>query len=96
MKGTSWEGGYRVPCIVRWKGRIPAGQTVDALGVMMDLYRELKEQLPGTEQRMVFMTGGAFTPRAAEFLTTVSNPRLEKPFDLTVLRGIIGDLQRAA
>ncbi|MCK9478132.1 MAG: sulfatase [Firmicutes bacterium] len=21
-KGTSWEGGYRVPCIIRWKGKI--------------------------------------------------------------------------
>ena len=38
MKGTSWEGGYRVPCIVRWTGRIPAGQTCDQIGVMMDLF----------------------------------------------------------
>ncbi len=60
----------------------------------MDLYRELKEQLPGTEQRMVFMTGGAFTPRAAEFLTTVSNPRLEKPFDLNQVRQLVRKLSR--
>jgi arylsulfatase A-like enzyme len=25
QKGTTWEGGLRVPCIARWPGRIPAG-----------------------------------------------------------------------
>lgn len=24
-KGTAWEGGTRVPCVMRWPGRIPAG-----------------------------------------------------------------------
>ena len=38
MKGTSWEGGYRVPCIARWPGRLPAGRVSDELGVMMDLF----------------------------------------------------------
>ena len=38
MKGTAWEGGYRVPCILRWPGRLPAGKTSDALGTTMDLY----------------------------------------------------------
>lgn len=38
MKGSSWEGGYRVPMIARWPGRIPAGRTSDALGVTMDLF----------------------------------------------------------
>ena len=60
----------------------------------MDLYRELRERLPGTEQRMVFMTGGAFTPRAAEFLSTVTNPRLEKPFDLNQVRQLVRKLSR--
>ena len=29
MKGTSWEGGYRVPFIARWPGTIPAGHVSD-------------------------------------------------------------------
>ena len=37
MKGTTWEGGYRVPCIVRWPGRVPAG-TVPEPAVTMDLF----------------------------------------------------------
>lgn len=37
-KGTTWEGGQRVPCIVRWPGRVPAGQVVDDVTNAMDLY----------------------------------------------------------
>ncbi len=35
----------------------------------IDLYERIKADLPGIEERIVFMTGGAFTTRAAEFLT---------------------------
>jgi arylsulfatase A-like enzyme len=38
MKGTSWEGGYRVPFIARWPGTIPAGHVSDQPAVMMDLF----------------------------------------------------------
>ena len=38
MKGGPWEGGYRVPCIARWPGRIPAGHVSHAPAVMMDLF----------------------------------------------------------
>ncbi len=55
----------------------------------MDLYRQLQRQRPGSEERLVFMTGGAFTPRASEFLATVSNPRIEKPFDLHKMRHLV-------
>ncbi|MES2597454.1 MAG: sulfatase [Verrucomicrobiota bacterium] len=38
MKGTNYEGGYRVPMIARWPGKIPAGQVSNELAVMMDLF----------------------------------------------------------
>jgi arylsulfatase A len=36
-KGTLWEGGIRVPAIVRWPGRIPAGRVSGQVGLTMDL-----------------------------------------------------------
>ncbi len=37
-KGTTWEGGMRVPCIVRWPGVVPAGRSCDELVTSMDFY----------------------------------------------------------
>jgi arylsulfatase A-like enzyme len=34
---TPAEGGMRVPCLVRWPGRVPAGTVCDELATMMDL-----------------------------------------------------------
>lgn len=36
-KGTSWEGGIRVPFVARWPGRIPAGRTCRAPAMTIDL-----------------------------------------------------------
>jgi arylsulfatase A-like enzyme len=36
-KGTVWEGGIRVPAILRWPGRLPAGRTSTQPGIVMDL-----------------------------------------------------------
>ncbi|MDI1320855.1 MAG: sulfatase, partial [bacterium] len=38
MKASSYEGGYRVPCIARWPGKIPAGHVNHSPAVMMDLF----------------------------------------------------------
>ena len=38
IKGSSYEGGYRVPCIARWPGHIPAGRVNEQPAVMMDLF----------------------------------------------------------
>lgn len=36
-KGSVWEGGIRVPAIIRWSGRIPAGSVSSQVGITMDL-----------------------------------------------------------
>ena len=30
-KATCWEGGFRVPCVVRWPGKIPAGKVCNGI-----------------------------------------------------------------
>lgn len=35
-KGSTWEGGVRVPCIVRWPGHVPAGRVCDAIFSTVD------------------------------------------------------------
>ena len=37
-KFSYYEGGVRVPCIIRWKGSIPAGVTSDAIVASIDLF----------------------------------------------------------
>jgi arylsulfatase len=37
-KGTAWEGGTRVPCIMRWPGQIPAGTESREMLMTIDLF----------------------------------------------------------
>lgn len=37
-KGSSWEGGLRVPAIAWWPGTVPAGTVSDTIVSTMDLY----------------------------------------------------------
>ncbi len=36
-KATLWEGGIRVPCLMRWPGKLPAGSISPQVGITMDL-----------------------------------------------------------
>ena len=36
-KGTMWEGGARVPCIMRWPGRIPSRRVCERMAATIDL-----------------------------------------------------------
>jgi len=35
-KGSCYEGGYRVPCLVRWPGKVPAGRVCDEIFATID------------------------------------------------------------
>lgn len=55
----------------------------------MDVYRAALQKTSPIHDRIVFMTGGAFTQRARDFLQSVPNLRIEKPFDLERLERTI-------
>jgi CheY-like chemotaxis protein len=79
--------------------RIRAGEHFDLIlcDLMMpdmtgvDFYEELRTFAPERASEIVFMTGGAFTPKARAFLDKVSNERLEKPFDMATLKTLVHD-----
>jgi uncharacterized sulfatase len=83
MKGTNYEGGYRVPMIARWPGKIPAGHVSNELGVMMDLFatvlaatgaRMPDERVLDGRDLMPVLTGGAKSPH--EFVFGHQNSKL--------------------
>jgi PAS domain S-box-containing protein len=53
------------------------------------VYDALKQRAPELAQRVVFCSGGAFTPRAKEFLGSVDNVFLSKPIDVDALESQI-------
>ena len=73
------------------------GQTFDLIlcdVVMPDmngpqLYATVEARWPMLVNRLVFMTGGAFTRDTSEFLERLTTPVLLKPFDLDVLKDLI-------
>ena len=58
----------------------------------MDLHAELSRTHPDVAQRMVFLSGGAFTDAAREFLRRVPNRQVEKPFNPQELRELVARL----
>jgi PAS domain S-box-containing protein len=60
----------------------------------MELYTEIVRLDPSQAQRIVFLTGGAFTPTARDFLSSTTNRRIEKPFDLKEVRRLVNEQTR--
>jgi PAS domain S-box-containing protein len=60
-----------------------------------ELWEHVRRERPGLEQRFLFMTGGAFTQRAREFLASVRNRCLDKPFAPGELLGAIAGVADA-
>jgi len=83
MKSSSWEGGYRVPCIARWPGRIPAGHVNDAPAMTMDLFSTAlkaagieppRDRVIDGKDILPLFTGDARSPHPALF--GLQGPRL--------------------
>jgi CheY-like chemotaxis protein len=55
----------------------------------MDLHEALARLAPDQARRMVFVTGGAITTRARDFVATTRNEVVEKPFDVAKLRDVV-------
>jgi PAS domain S-box-containing protein len=55
----------------------------------MEVHARLSVCAPALAARMVFVTGGAFTPAAAEFLSSVGDRRIAKPFEPDELRRFV-------
>ncbi len=82
--------------------RVTAGETFDVIfcDLMMpnmtgmDLYDAVAALSLDTARRIVFMTGGAFSPRATQFIDRVANVTVNKPFSTERLRSIAKDYVR--
>ena len=55
----------------------------------MDFYDALAYIDPALQSRVIFISAGAFTDRARTFLEQVTNPRLDKPFDMAELAAML-------
>ncbi len=76
-KGSSWEGGQRVPFIARWPGVIPAGVVSNEPAMNIDLFPTLVNlaggELPGDREidgrdMLTMLTDNAPSPHEALFL----------------------------
>lgn len=69
-KADLWDGGHRIPFVVRWKGVIEAGSTSDQLVCLTDLFATVAE-----------ITGQPITGKAAEdsvsFLPALKGEKIE-------------------
>lgn len=83
-------------------GKIQSGERFDVIisdlmmpGMTgMELHSAIATIAPEQIAKMVFMTGGAFTPEAQRFFNEVGSPMLEKPFDRAGLMAVLDPLLR--
>jgi len=62
----------------------------------VEVYQQISERHSGQEHKLVFMTGGAFAEPAAQFIESVDNPKLKKPFTGSSLRALVAAIIRRA
>jgi PAS domain S-box-containing protein len=60
----------------------------------LEFYQTLVQRVPEQAERIVFLTGGAFTAKTKELLDKTPNARLEKPFSIKDLKALINERVR--
>ena len=55
----------------------------------VDFHVELTRVAQDQARRVIFLTGGAFTPQTRQYLNDVENMRIDKPFDIDALSNIV-------
>ena len=60
----------------------------------VELYQRIREHHPEQQHSVVFMTGGAFSEPAAQFIQAVDNRKLKKPFTGDAVRQLVASLAR--
>jgi arylsulfatase A-like enzyme len=73
-KGSLYEGGVRVPCLVRWKGRIAAGTSSDRVTGFEDWLPTLLELIGEKKATPAKLDGISFAP------TLLGKRQRERPF----------------
>jgi two-component system cell cycle sensor histidine kinase/response regulator CckA len=58
----------------------------------VDFYEQILLRYPGQAPRVLFVSASAFTPRSSEFLASVANRQLSKPFDRGQLEQAVLDV----
>ena len=90
------------PGVANAYARITRGEGFDLIfcDVMMPdmggayLYSALNTAHPGLAKRIVFMSGGTFSPGAEQFLESVANQLISKPFTVEGVKAIVADYVR--
>jgi arylsulfatase A-like enzyme len=84
-KHTIWEGGFRVPFIVRWPGHVPAGSVCTRMINLVDIYATvaeiLGEELPPPE---------VAAPDSISFLPLLRNPDAPAPRKSMIVHNAAG------
>ncbi len=61
-KGQMFEGGLRVPCIIRWPGRVPAGKTSDAFLTSLEILPTLLKSCQVNPPQDIILDGFDLLP----------------------------------
>ncbi|MEM7487099.1 MAG: arylsulfatase [Bacteroidota bacterium] len=84
FKFDAWEGGHRVPFIVRWPGKVPAGTQSNQLVSNVDLfatlagiigYKTKKDEGPDSVDMSLALTGNPNEPIREHLLISPSRPK---------------------